>query len=92
MIMRLKVWFLYPVFRVYLPLCRKYVDPVYIGTNKLRGQMKLITSCEGQAVTEYGLILALISVIVLTALLALQENVIGVLEKVSDGVTSAVPQ
>jgi len=51
--------------------------------------MKLIKSCDGQAVSEYALILALVAAVVITTLLALQDNVLSVMNAVSDGVTKS---
>lgn len=51
--------------------------------------MKLIISDDGQAVSEYGLLLALVAAVAITTLLAMQDSLLVLMNNVSDGVTTS---
>jgi pilus assembly protein Flp/PilA len=64
-------------------------DRFNIWAGMLVGRLEQLKDEEGQAMVEYGLILALVSVAALVILQTLGTNVTGVFTKISDAIAAA---
>jgi pilus assembly protein Flp/PilA len=60
---------------------------IWVGT--LVGRLEELKNEDGQAMVEYGLILALVSVVALVTLTAIGTNVDGVFKQIGDAIKAA---
>ncbi len=52
---------------------------------------RLVKEESGQALTEYGLIIALIAILIIAALTGLKDSIAGVFQRISDQLNGATP-